>query len=116
MKKYPIIIKQVGFLTNEELSQEGLLIANKDDYYVELIGDSVFYKFKDTKSGFFAILEIEKENSYDCFELELKEDYDLEDFEIIKDEEYKRMISFLHKEYLENCLANNKIKKISKKI
>lgn len=117
---YPIKLIQVGVLTGETLSQDGLIhIHPSNDCEIDLNGDNVFYQFHDTQSRFYAILEIDKENVCECFELTLKADFhqdDLEEFEIIQDNEYKEMMSYLLKEKLTNSLALKDLKKQTMKV
>lgn len=104
MKTYPILIVQTGVLSGYTLKQNGLLHVNGDEFTIDLNGESVFYKFPDTKSSFKAVWEFEDDKTYECFELSLNEDYDLEEFEVDKDKEYKDMKAFILKNELGESL------------
>ncbi len=116
MRTYPVKLVQHGILTDKELTQDGLLCYQDGECFIDLNEDNVFYKFHDTQSRFYALLEIDEENNYQCFELTLKPDYYLDDFEIEKDQEYKEMVAFLLKDDLNEKLTNKSIKEKKQKI
>jgi len=105
--KGEIKIHQYGILNSKEIIGDGKFICVNNFLFIEVIGETPFIDFSDTRSRFNAIIEFEEKGIYEIFELTILPDSEMYEFEVIQDKEYYGLEKFLAKHELSKELSEN---------